>query len=148
VKSAIVLLAVVLAGATFTSTVFGAGAAVKTPVVLGKKHLLSYGIGWGTPHPRLIFNGGDPSGQARHLVWRHWGTVTAYARGVASIPRPGGNYYAKPGVIELRAFRLGRCTPRGPRAYTRLRAREAKRPGGPLSPWFAWGGWKSICKAP
>jgi hypothetical protein len=144
VKRAIVLLTVVLAGATLTATVFGAG--VKAPVVLGKKHLLSYGIGWGTSHPRLIFNGGDPSGQARHLVWRHWGAATAYARGMASIPRPGGNYYAKPGVIELRAFRLGRCTPRGPRAYTRLQAREAKRPGGARSRWSPGAGGRASAR--
>jgi len=118
------------------------------PVVLGKKHVVQYGIGWGTAHPRVIFNGGDPSGGARHLKWRSWGAPIAYARGIATIQHPGGNFYPKPGVIELRASHIGRCTPHGPRAYTHLDAREAVRPGGPLSGWGAWSSWKSICHAP
>lgn len=122
--------------------------AANNTVILGKKNLLRSGVGWGTAHPRLIFNGGDPSGKAWHLTWRDWGAETAYARGLAWIPRPGGNYYRKPGVIELRASRLGRCTRHGPRASTFLQAREAVRPGGPLSHWFVWGGWKSTCKGP
>jgi hypothetical protein len=126
----------------------GAAAGAKTSVVLGKKHLLAYGIGWGTAHPRLIFNGGDPSGKAWHLRWRNWGAPSASARGLTWIFRPKGGYYRKPGAIELRASRIGRCTPHGPRAYTRLRARVAVRPGGHLTHWFAWGGWKSTCTGP
>jgi len=118
---------------------------VNRDLVLGSKNLVSYGIGWGTAHPRLIFNGGDPSGGARHLEWRDWGAPVAYARGLAVIPRPGGNFYPKLGRIELRAWGLGRCAQRGPRAYTRLLAREAP-PGGPLSGWEPWSGWRSICK--
>ena len=127
--------------------IVGTPAGAKTTVVLGKKHLLMEGIGWGTAHPRSIFNGGDPSGRAWHLTWRNWGAATAYARGLAPIPRPDGNYYG-PGVIEFRASRIGRCTRKGPRAYTFLQAREAVRPGGRLTHWFAWGGWKSICEGP
>ena len=123
------------------------GAAANAMVVLGKKHVVQYGIGWGTAHPRMIFNGGDPGGRATQLKWRDWGAATAHARGLAAIPHPGGNYYAKPGVIELRASRIGRCALHGPRAYTHLEVREAVRPGGPLTHWSAWGGWKSICKA-
>jgi hypothetical protein len=122
--------------------------AANADVVLGKHHLLRYGFGWGTQHPRSIFNGGDPGGKAWRLTWRNWGAASAYARGRAWIPRPGGNYYGKPGVIELRASHIGRCTRHGPGAYTFLQAREAVRPGGPLSRWFAWGGWASICKGP
>ncbi len=114
-------------------------------MVLGKKHLLRGGIGWGTAHPRLIFNGGDPSGRAWRLTWHGWGAPVAHARGVTSIFRPKGGYYRKPGAIELRASRIGRCTPHGPRAYTFLQARVAVRPGGRLTHWFAWGGSKSIC---
>ena len=125
--------------------VLGTADAASTGVVLGKKHLLRDGIGWGTAHPRLIFNGGDPSGQARRLVWHDWGAPVATARGLTSIYRPKGGYYRKPGAIELRASHLGRCTPHGPRAYTFLQARVAVRPGGRLGHWFAWGGWKSIC---
>jgi len=127
--------------------VAGTAAGAKTSVVLGKKHLLIYGIGWGTSHPRLIFNGGDPSGKAWHLTWRNWGAATADAHGLTWITNPKGNYYGK-GAIELRASRIGRCTPHGPRAYTYLQARTAARPGGRLSRWSAWGGWKSTCKGP
>ena len=131
-----------------TLVVLGTAAAANTSVVLGKKHLLIYGMGWGTAHPRSISNGGDPNGRAWHLAWRNWGTATATARGLTWIFRPSGGYYRKPGAIELRASRIGRCTRHGTRAYTFLQAREAVRPGGRLSRWFAWGGWKSICKGP
>jgi hypothetical protein len=117
-------------------------------VVLGKRHLLPDGVGWGTAHPRLIFNGGDPNGRAFDLRWTGWGSRAAHARGRTWLFRPHGGYYAKPGAIELRAYRIGHCTANGPRAYTRLQAREAVRPGGPLGRWFAWGGWKTICKWP
>src|SRR5207248_1052499 len=84
--------------------------------VLGKAHLLRYGIGWGTPHPRVIFNGGDPSGKAFALRWINWDGPFARARGSTWIFTPHGGYYAKPGTIELRAYRLGQCTAGGPRA--------------------------------
>jgi hypothetical protein len=129
--------------------VLGTASAANTTVVLGKKNLYPYGVGWGTPHPRRIFNGGDPSGNAWRLLWRHWGAASATASGLTSISRPnGGGYYSKPGAIEFRASRVGRCTPHGPRAYTRLHAREAVRPGGPLGQWFAWGAGKGICRVP
>jgi len=56
--------------------------------------------------------------------------------------------FAKPGAVELRASVIGRCSASGPRAYTRLQAREALRPGGLMSRWFVWGGRKSICVGP
>jgi hypothetical protein len=120
----------------------------RTDVLLGKKGLLPYGIGWGAAHPKVIYNGGDPNGRAWKLHWSHWGAGVTHARGRTWIFRPHGGYYAKPGAIELRASRIRRCTTSGPRAYTRLHAREAVRPGGPLGHWFAWGGWKSICTGP
>ena len=126
----------------------GTAAGAETGVVLGKKHLLTYGVGWGSVHPRLIFNGGDPSGKAWHLTWRSWGAASTFARGLTWISRPKGGYYSKPGAIQLRASRISRCTAHGPRAYTHLQARVAVRPGGRLSKWFAWGGWKNICKGP
>jgi hypothetical protein len=55
----------------------GASATDHGKVVLGKKNLLRYGIGWGTPRPPLIFNGGDPSGRA--------GTCVGAAGGPASL---------------------------------------------------------------
>ena len=127
----------------------GTAAGAQTGIILGKKHLLTDGVGWGTVHPRLIFNGGDPSGKAWHLTWSVWGAASADARGLTWISRPnGGGYYSKPGAIQLRASRIGHCTAHGPRAYTRLQARVAVRPGGRLGKWFAWGGWKSICIGP
>jgi hypothetical protein len=117
-------------------------------VVLGKKNIVPYGVGWGTAHPRLLFNGGDPNGRAFRLHWRDWGKRVARAKGLTWIFTPHGGYYATPGAIELRASRIRHCTKNGPRAYTRLEAREAVKPGGRLGRWFRWGGWKSICTGP
>ena len=118
-------------------------------VVLGKKGLTGrYGIGWGTPHPSLIYNGGVPSGKAWNLHWFNWGSSSATAHGLTWIYRPNGGYYGKPAAIELRAYRLGQCKAGGTRAYTRLAARVALRPGGTLGRWFAWGGWRTICRFP
>lgn len=117
----------------------------KTGVVLGKKQVRPNALGFGTTHPRLIFNGGGRSGRAWHLSWRQWGTVATYARGLTWIVRPRGGYYRNPGSIELRASRIGRCSRPRPLAYTFLQARTALRPGGRLGHWLAWGGWKSTC---
>jgi hypothetical protein len=120
-----------------------------TEEVLGKKTLTGrYGIGWGTPHPSVIYNGGVPSGKAWNLRWSSWGSASSTAHGLTWLYRPLGGYYGKPGAIEFRAYRLGRCEVRGARAYTRLAARVAIRPGGPLGRWFEWGGWHTICRFP
>ena len=125
-------------------------AAASSPrvVVLGKKNLLNNGAGWGTAEPTTVYNGGDPSGHAFHLRWTAWGSASAYAQGLNWIFKPQGGYYQKPGEIELRAYRIGQCVAGGPHAYTRLQARVAARPGGPLGKWFAWGGWRTICTWP
>jgi hypothetical protein len=117
-------------------------------VVLGKRGLTgSYGLGWGTSSPSLIYNGGVPSGKAWDLRWSNWGSASAAtAHGLTWLYRPHGGYYGKPGAIELRAYRLGRCVPGGVRAYTRLAVRVAIRPGGPLGRWYAWGGWHTTCR--
>jgi hypothetical protein len=117
-------------------TVSAAGAA--SPPVLGKKGLMPYGTGWGSAHPREIFNGGAPSGGVRHIHWRHWGAATATGSGRAPTYRPGGGYYAKLVRVQLRATRLGRCPGGHRRAYTRLIVREQTRPGGSFGDWFAW----------
>ena len=115
-------------------------------VVLGKRNLNGrYGIGWGTAHPSVIYNGGVPSGKAWSLRWSNWGAESTTARGLTALYRPSGGYYDKPGAIELRAYRIGQCEAGGKLAYTRLAARVAIRPGGALSRWFAWGGWKTVC---
>jgi hypothetical protein len=113
-------------------------AAADDPPVLGKKGLVPYGTGWGTAHPRMIFNGGAPAGSVSAIRWRHWGAATATGVGRQPIYRPGGGYYAKPVRAELRASRLGRCPGSSRRAYTRLITREQTRPGGPLDDWSPW----------
>ena len=114
--------------------------------VLGRANIAPSSIGWGTAHPAVIDNGGVPSGRAWKLRWLTWGQGSATARGLTWLYRPTGGYYAKPGAIELRAYRLGQCVAGGPPAYTRLVARWAARPGGPLGRWRAWGGWQSTCR--
>jgi hypothetical protein len=132
----------------FILEIAAAGAATREPV-LGKPHLTGrYGTGWGTAHPETIFNGGVPSGEAWNLRWSNWGARSTTARGLTWLYRPQGGYYDKPRVIELRAYRLGRCATGGRPAYTRLAARVAIRPVGALGRWFAWGGWRTICRFP
>jgi hypothetical protein len=109
-----------------------------SPPVLGKKGLMPYGTGWGSAHPREIFNGGAPSGSVGAIRWRHWGAATATGSGRAPTYKPGGGYYAKRVRVQLRATRLGRCPGGHRRAYTRLIVREQTKPGGPFGHWFAW----------
>jgi len=46
------------------------------------------------------------------------------------------------GVLDaptrLRAYRLGRCSPSGPRAYLQLSVSVPSYPGGPFGPWRRW----------
>ena len=118
-------------------------------VVLGSKYFLpgpDHGIGWGTPRPKTIFNGGDPSGYVGKIHWTTWGGKVAIGYGLNPVFKPGGGYYATPARIELKALDIGRCYTGGPRAYTKLVARVAERPGGRLGAWFLWGGQKTLCK--
>lgn len=117
------------------------------PVALGATTLFKNGVGWGTAHPALIFNGGDPNGRAWKLKWRDWGRDVTYATGLTWIFRPGGGYFGKPGGIELQAYGIGRCSQAGGRAYLHLRARESVRPGGPFGRWFLWAGLRTICRS-
>lgn len=110
-------------------------------VVLGSKRAaLPDGYGFGTSRPGAIFNGGDPSGLVTHIRWTSWGQSVATGRGLNAIFMPQGGYYAQLVAIQLHAYDVGKCTAHGPRAYRKLSAREPSRPGGPLGPWFAWGG--------
>ena len=89
-----------------------AGAAVYHGVVLGAKDFISapaHGIGWGTPRPKTIFNGGDPSGYVSGIRWTTWGGRVAVGFGLTSLYKPGGGYYARPGRIELKALDIGHC---------------------------------------
>jgi len=120
------------------AVVAGRSVAASTPVLGSPAFMAPYGEGWGTPHPRSVFNGGDPAGSAARLRWRHWGAETATARGKTPLLRPDGGYYGRPGRIVFRADHLGSC-PDGTYGYTRLHYRVADRPGGPLG--HRWHGW-------
>lgn len=123
------------------------GSTSSTVPVLGSKKFDSMpdAVGYGTAHPKRIFNGGDPSGDAYHLSWTHWGGATSIGHGKTYVFKPNGGYYKHPGRIELKASGLGHCTAGGPLAYRRLHAREA-RPGGHFGHWFRWSGAKNICQ--
>ncbi len=116
-------------------------------VVLGNGAFAPNGQGWGEFMPSTVFNGGDPTGLATHIRWRHWGHRLATGKGVTSIYKPGGGYYRRKGRIDLRASRIGICEAGGPRAYRRLMVRIPARPGGPLGKWFLWSGARDLCQS-
>ncbi len=134
------LISVALAAAAF-----GASGSTSA-VVLGSASFEQHGEGWGTAQPAKIFNGGDPSGLVTQIHWTHWGSKASIGHGLNAIFKPHGGYYGKLVHIELRAYDLGKCSPKGPRAYTRLSVREPSRPGGPLGKWVSWSGSKTICR--
>ena len=41
--------------------------------MLGKRGLFPGGEGWGTAHPRTVFNGGSPGGLADKIRWTELG---------------------------------------------------------------------------
>jgi hypothetical protein len=147
---------------TWSSLLLGLGAAVATVslvavgtaaaqqrVVLGSA---SYpdpnSRGFGSAHPRAIYNGGDASGSVFDIRWSSWGGRTALGVGKNPIFKPNGGYYPQPVTIQLHAVALGHCSPGAPPAYERLYVREPGRPGGPLGKWFSWSGRNSLCRAP
>ena len=103
------------------------------------------GVGWGTYKPSEIFNGGDPSGMVRAIVWTGWGKGDAYGKGKGFIYKPGGGYYPELVQVELSASDLTHCTAGSPLAYGHLDARVPHRPGGKLGQWFAWSGAETLC---
>jgi hypothetical protein len=114
-------------------------------VVLGSEEFAPNGKGFGKPKPRTIFNGGVPSGLVEKIRWKQWGNATARGRGLGNQYKPGGGYYRKPVKVRLRATRIGTCPGSDRRAYTKLRARFQKRPGGRFGKWFSWSGADTIC---
>lgn len=139
---------VLAAGLTVAAGSFAARARPITTasvVVLGSPAFEGHGSeGWGKSRPKKVFNGGDLSGLVREIVWTSWGGATAIGYGVHYMFKPQGGYYEQPVLIELRASRLGNCGA-GPRAYTRLSARDPVRPDASWGPWFVWAGANSIC---
>lgn len=128
-----------------------AGGARHRTVVLGSKHFLTWGHGgWGEAHPDYLDFAGDARLVISHIRWRHWGSRRAVGVGRAYAMRfIDGAYYSKLVRAELRAGQIGRCSARGPRAYMSLRTRIRTKPGGPMGPWFEWGGGRrGLCHHP
>jgi hypothetical protein len=103
-----------------------------------------HGEGWGTAHPKTIYNGGDPSGLISDVHWASWGGAVALGHGLNSIFKPHGGYYGHQVAIQLKAKRIGRCE--GHSAYLKLFIREPRKPGGPFGPWLSWSGQRTICE--
>jgi hypothetical protein len=141
-RRATLLIAVAAALGTGALITAVAGAHEASPVLGGKVYGAPTGHGWGAPHPKFIYNGGDASGSISGVHWSDWGGTVAQGRGRNPIFKPHGGYYRRPGVAQLKATDLGRCEGRS--AYLRLLIREPRRPGGPLGPWRSWAG--PICE--
>lgn len=108
------------------------------PVLLGLRfaNMGHYAVGWGEAAPPTLSNGGaSASGTISDIKWSSWGGPLAQGQGLNPIFRPGGGYYSKPAVIQLRVSSIRRCTPGGPIVYTKLLTREQAVPAGPLGPW-------------
>jgi hypothetical protein len=68
------------------------------------------GEGFGQVEPSTVFNGGDPTGLVRDVVWRSWGGPTAVGSGTSDYVGPaqtvaGGT--EEPATVV--AFDLGTC---------------------------------------
>jgi hypothetical protein len=114
-------------------------------VVLGSSAFGLPDSGWGTAHPRMITNGGDPSGGVNDIHWRGWGRPVAHGRGLNPIFFPAGGYYHREASVLLRAQRIGTCPDGTGPAYTQLYIRFPQWPGGPRGPWESWSGTTQIC---
>lgn len=115
--------------------------------VLGLKGLMGpYGKGWGKVKPKTVFNGGVPNGRVRKIKWKRWGTERVIGRGLGSQYRPGGGYYPKPVKVKLRPRKIGQCPSQNRPAYTVLRVKMQKKPGGSFGRWFNWSGLRTICE--
>jgi hypothetical protein len=79
-----------------------------------------YQKGYGKVRPKRIYNGGDPTGDVRHIRWRHWGHNKAIGTGRAVWVRPG-TIVADNGFTSgarVVAFHLGKC--HGYRSYNAI----------------------------
>jgi hypothetical protein len=143
--AAVLTVALLTTLAVVTAATSGTAAGATTPVLGSPTYMSPYGAGWGTAHPRVIDNGGDPAGSVKALRWRSWGEPTTTARGRTPLFRPGGGYFRKPGRIVLRASAIGACGDAAS-AYTRLEFRIAKTPDGPVTGrWRPWAGSPDLC---
>ena len=137
-------IAAVCAGIALEPT-SGSPASASTPVVLGASSFAPNGAGFGTARPRVIDNGGVPSGVIHNIRWSSWGGRIARGTGRTSIYKPGGGYYRTPVRARIKAYRVGRCDDGGPRAYLQMKVRVPSYPGGPLGRWFLWSGARRLC---
>ena len=67
-------------------------------------------IGYGHPRPRMVYNGGDPTGLVRKIRWTGWGRERAVGVGVSTYVWPGTSVAegASRGA-RIVAFHLGTC---------------------------------------
>jgi hypothetical protein len=147
VAVAVGMVAVLAAGSgeAIAMTAGSAASSHAVPVLGSKKFdTMPDAVGYGTAHPKRIFNGGDPSGDAYHLRWATWGAATSLGHGKTYVFKPSGGYYKDPGRIELKATGLGHCTAKGPLAYRHLHVRVAG-PGKAYGRWSRWSGAKNLC---
>jgi hypothetical protein len=130
--------------AVLAAAAVGAGVAAAAPStpVLGNRAFAPQGGGFGTAHPKAIFNGDDESGYVGHITWHHWGAATATATG----RRATGPQTTIP--IQLRAHDLGTCPGSKRRAYLHLAFRQQTHPGAKFSAWKDWAGGHSLCTMP
>ena len=122
-----------------------ASGSTSEPVLGSPSFAAPYGYGFGTQHPKVVSNGGVPSGTMEAISWKAWGDRVAYGRGLGHQYKPRGGYYRRPVEVRLRAEKLGSCPDTKPPAYTRLRVKFQKRPGGAWEDWFLWSGARSLC---
>ena len=142
---AIGLSVVMVVALTGTATGTSQRTATGARVVLGStSSFVPGGKGWGTATPALVYNGGDPSGRAWQIHWQKWGKAVAAGEGLTYLS-PTLTHGWRTGRIQLRASRIGHCSPNGPRAYTRLEVRVAPFAGGRFSGWSLWNGRSNLC---
>jgi hypothetical protein len=129
------------------TAVTAAGTAKSGPVVLGSKTSFGpHGKGWGTPHPALLDDDGDPSGHAWNIRWTGWGTAVARGTGLTyALGTTSGSGY-RTDRLELRASRIGHCNANGAVAYTRLEVRIARLRRGEFGAWQLWNGRHDVCR--
>jgi hypothetical protein len=66
--------------------------------------------GYGTTRPRVIDNGGDPTGLVEDVHWQSWGHGRAIGTGTSSYEAPNKSVaYAVPEGATVVAFHLGSC---------------------------------------
>ena len=72
--------------------------------------VFAQGQGFGQVEPTKIFNGGDPTGLAKHITWQSWGAAKAIGSGLAEYVGPNQSVATgtqKPATVV--AFHLGMC---------------------------------------